>query len=161
MDSNHDSQLATKLISLAQQLIAIADSVAGSEYEITPQLATRFTEFEKAGKCLHCGLSLGNDASKRGLHINCYQLLHQRISRGKATDKQLVEEGRMLPKGQKGGRPLKPLPPLPSLEPDQQLATDVVAEAKADAKKLASTRKSPPNENGGRKRAKSDTDGAR
>lgn len=103
-----------RLREIASQLNSLASDMEAESPRPSPAVKRRVTDFAKAGKCLHCGKPFNNSPSKRGLHPNCYAMLMQRISRGHVTEFELIQEGRMAPRG-RGGRRLNQLPPLPPI----------------------------------------------
>lgn len=119
MNPELEKKLIGKLSKASELLLAVLEELQSEDQIIPPEIQQRFNQFEKARLCLHCGKSLGSELVTRGCHRTCYSTLMQRISRGQATERDLLHEGRMQPAG-KGGRRSVPLPPLPSLASDEE-----------------------------------------
>lgn len=131
-----DKQVAV-LRSLIVALQGVVDSLESSGVEMSPEVASKIKLFRETARCLYCTKSLKGEPTTRGCHQTCYNLLNQRINRGKITRADAIGKGWMNPVAEKPGR--KTSRPDPML--DELFIAPAVDEAVGEAVAAAAEQK--------------------
>jgi hypothetical protein len=132
----NDKQIA-KLRSLIVSLQDFADSIEADADKLTEDLSSRIEKFKRDERCLYCGLPLEKERPTRGCHPSCYNLLNQRIFRGKLTRAEAITNGWMNPVADKPGRKTGRPDPMRDLPPERQPSQDeanAIAEYQSELK---------------------------
>jgi protein-arginine kinase activator protein McsA len=88
------------------QMIFEERIVAMVPIRIAPAVQAKRDQTVSEGKCLSCqGKHTKDEQVRRGLCEKCYQAFRRAINQQLADEKELLKEGRILPKS-KGGRPI-------------------------------------------------------
>jgi hypothetical protein len=75
------------------------------QVKLTPDGEKRRAKMLAECRCLGCGeVFAKGEESKRGLHLRCYEAFRRAVRAGRATDREMVREGKML--SPNPGRPL-------------------------------------------------------
>lgn len=77
--------------------------------EVRKAARDRILRCQSERLCVACLEPIGSEEPIRGCHIRCYHATYRAIKRGKFTDLQRVQDGKLLEAKERGRKPSNPV----------------------------------------------------